>query len=312
MASAGSTKKPAHEKEHNTHELRDKHEKEDKNPEEQAEYDEEVLYGGDEDVKTIHDLDEEVQREKLKKFVENKMDANKDNFVDLAELTKYSENSMEEMHNRELKEEFANLDSNHDGQITWKEYADETHGDYEWEKEEWTPEEVEAHQKQVDFDKKMFFAADKNDDKQLAVAELEAMRNPTLSEATKKAFIEKALLDQDTNKDGAVDMKEHIAHLKQEIEEHEDKDPDWISKEEKKFKDELDTDKDGKIKGDEFFKVSRHMPLSVQAAMEAKHLIRECDQNNDGKLTLDEILNNHHEWLQSQTTNFGKHLMDEL
>ena len=48
---------------------------------------------------------------------------------------------------------------------------------------------------------------------------------------------------------------------------------------------------------------------------EATHLIGECDQDGDEKLSIDEIVDNHLIWIESEATDFGMHLLkshDEL
>ena len=58
--------------------LKDGHDKEGKTEEEQADYDKEVLFGGEEDAARIHEMSEEEQQEKLREFIVTKMDANSD------------------------------------------------------------------------------------------------------------------------------------------------------------------------------------------------------------------------------------------
>jgi len=302
------------------HELRDKHEKRNKTAEEQAEFDKEVLLrggeeeedGGDEENPrdTIHDMDEEEQVERLKKFVTTKMDTNKDNFVDKDELMAYTKKAMAAMHVRELKEEFANLDSDKDGEITYKEFSTEMYGDEEQNNNDLSAEEKEHHQQMVESDKKLFGAADKNGDGKLSESELQTFRYPTTSEETKKVSLEKTLSEHDTNKNGAIDVEEYINHLKKDTED--DDEASWIPYEQEKFKTDLDTDKDGVLKGDEILKWSGPMNADDQAKGEVEHLIKECDVDHDGKLTLEEILDNHQIWLHTEATNFGHHLTDEL
>jgi len=43
---------------------------------------------------------------------------------------------------------------------------------------------------------------------------------------------------------------------------------------------------------------------------EAEHLIHESDTNQDKVLTKEEVLNNHHVFVDSQATNFGDDLHD--
>lgn len=294
------------------HELRDKHEKENKSPEEQANYDKEILFGGDEDIETIHDLDEEEQQEKLKGFLIEKMDTNKDNVIDKNELLDYTKKAIIGLQKRELKEEFSNLDTDKDGEITYKEFAEELYGDDLKDKQHMDEKEKTELDRRIENNKKMWAAADKNGDGKMNMEELEIMRNPHLSEATKKIFIEKYISKFDSNKDGAVDVDEYISTLKHNDDGDDENQKYWIPYEKEKFKTKHDSDGDGLLKGEEIYKWQGPVNLDQLAQHEVEHLMNECDADKDEKLTFDEILESHHLWLQSEATSFGQHLMDEL
>lgn len=294
------------------HELRDKHEKKDKSPEEQADYDKEILFGGDEDIETIHDLDEEEQQEKLKGFLTNKMDTNKDNVIDKNELLDYTKKAIIGLQERELKEEFSNLDTDKDGEITYKEFADELYGEDLKDKQNMDEKEKTELESRIENDKKMWAAADTSGDGKMNMEELKAMRHPHLSEATKKIFIERSILKFDTNKDGAIDVDEYISTLKHNDEGEEENQKYWIPYEKEKFKTKHDADGDGLLKDEEIYKWQGPVDLDQLAQHEAEHLMKECDADKDDKLTFDEIIESHHLWLQSEATSFGQHLMDEL
>lgn len=51
-------------------------------------------------------------------------------------------------------------------------------------------------------------------------------------------------------------------------------------------------------------------PSNAESANEeAEHLMDECDENKDGRLTSDEILQNHDLWLESDATDYGQQLL---
>ena len=94
----------------------------------------------------------------------------------------------------------------------------------------------------------------------------------------------------------------------------ENDDPEWAIYEKERFTYELDVNKDGALTGDE---VLRWVTVDNKEASEdeAIHLIGECDVNGDDKLSIDEIVNNHLIWIESEATDFGAHLLkshDEL
>lgn len=294
-----------------THKLQDQHEKLNKTAEEQVDYDREVLLGGNDNVESIHDMSEEEQQHKLKLFMANKMDADKNGFIEKDELVAYTKQAMVEMQTRELVEEFTELDENKDGQITWKEFSDEVYGDIDENQNQMHSDERESYLKSVRDEKKLFGAADKNGDGKLSADELRAFRHPVMTEETKKVSIEKILNEHDKDKNGTIDVNEYIGHLMSEDDE-EDENKEWIKYEKEKFTENLDLNKDGVLSGDEILKLGGPQSLDERALEEAVHLIKECDANRDGKLTEEEILNNHSIWLHTDATNFGKHIMDEL
>jgi len=285
--------------------LKREHDKEDKSEEEQADYDKEVLFGGDESYEKIHDLTDEEQQEKLREFIVTRMDANSDGFIDSNELLEYTLNSMKEMHKREMNEEFHELDKDKSGDISWGEFNLPVEG-------EMSDEEKKEHEKHVEEEKKMFQAADKNGDGSLDEGELDAYRHPSMTKETKIAFENKVLQAHDTNKDGAISEDEFLEVMKKNSDHEEDDHESWIEYEREQFKEKLDSDKDGVLKGDELLKLTGSSSVEEKAKKEAEHLMHECDQNQDGKLTSDEIIENHQIWLHTEATDFGRRLNDEL
>ena len=81
--------------------------------------------------------------------------------------------------------------------------------------------------------------------------------------------------------------------------------------EEERFKD-YDLDRDGQLNKEEIRKWV--LPDNTEAAKEeAQHLIDRADDDKDGKLSLDEILEHHDDFVGSQATNYGAYLpKDEL
>ena len=213
---------------------------------------------------------------------------------------------MKEMHKREMNEEFRDLDKDHSGDISWQEFNDES------ETKEMSEDEKKEHEKHVEEERKMFVAADKNGDGKLDEGELDAYRNPAMTEETKKAFEEKVLAAHDANKDGAIDADEFLAVMRKNSDHEEDDDKSWMEYEKEQFKEKLDSDKDGKLKGEELLKLAGSTSLEEKAKKEAEHLVHETDANEDGKLTADEIMENHQIWLHTEATDFGRKLNDEL
>ena len=55
------------------------------------------------------------------------------------------------------------------------------------------------------------------------------------------------------------------------------------------------------------------MPTDLDKSLnEAQHLVHEADENKDGKLTREEILNNYSVFVASTATNYGSDIHEEL
>ena len=98
---------------------------------------------------------------------------------------------------------------------------------------------------------------------------------------------------------------------------------------EKKRFEEYDTNKDGFLstheewkawlvrfgyrKTPQFYTQRSQVPDVQQTAYdEAGHLFSQTDDNNDGKLSIAEIVAKHEVWVGSEATGYGEHLRDEL
>lgn len=77
------------------------------------------------------------------------------------------------------------------------------------------------------------------------------------------------------------------------------------------FDTEYDKDGDGFLAGDEI--VSWLIPDDQgTAAAEATHLIKQSDDDKDGKLSFDELAAHHDVFVGSEATDYGSQLKDEL
>ena len=213
---------------------------------------------------------------------------------------------------REVDYEMAHVDTDKDGQITWKEYYDVMHAGEA--ADEPKKEPTKAELLALDDAKKLFAAADHNSDGSLTSAELRAFRYPTLNEETSKLLLARSLEHFDTDKSGAVDEAEYMAHLASQHDEAsgEQADKEALEQERLKFHSHYDQNKDGVLTGDEILRWAGPVQIDQQAAAEVEHLFHSCDADKDGLLTPDEILTNHELWLSAEVTDFGKRVMDEL
>ncbi|PAA75144.1 hypothetical protein BOX15_Mlig011998g3 [Macrostomum lignano] len=156
--------------------------------------------------------------------------------------------------------------------------------------------------------------ADSDGDGRLTVEELADFIRPEESPRMRGAVVQEALDTADSNRDGRIDLGEHLRDLYTDY----DKDrregkslPDWVTREEDHFRTRLDLDKDGSLSDDEIYKLV--VPDTADhAKTEAKFLFGEADANGDKFLSLDEILNKWKAFVGHGATNFGAFDHDEL
>ena len=190
------------------------------------------------------------------------------------------------------------MDTDKDGHVTWKEFSDDVYGD-DFSEDGTAPKTLLQYKKE----KKLFAAADVDDDDKLSLSEFLIFRIPRRHSDTKQIVIADALDNYDVNKDGLIDVKEFLMEG-----DHEPDDEEFINTEKERFNDELDTDSDGFLTGDEILQWI-DPDNREDAHDEADHLMSECDANNDNKLSPEEILDNHNIWVESDATDYGRHLL---
>nr|XP_002122894.2 reticulocalbin-2-like [Ciona intestinalis] len=275
--------------------------------------DKEVLFGGEDD--DVFNLPEATQKELLLKLVKNKMDLNKDEFVDREELVQWSQKSLNRFETEASREEFSSVDENEDGKVTWEEYSSFLYGeDFAIDHEDFKNPQSDEWSGFVDRynrEKVMFAAADDNTDHGLTLDEYIDFKHPQFNPKTKRLLLNETLSRVDLNMDGGISLEEFLADYKKNNKEN---DQDWKIVETDKFKEDLDLDKDGLLKGEEVVMMVATDNFK-EAEDEADHLIEETDEDQDGKLSPDEIVNNHELWVESDATDYGRQLMlnhDEL
>jgi len=166
------------------------------------------------------------------------------------------------------------------------------------------------YNKMYNRDKARFDAADIDGDEKLTETEFVLFKNPLKDEAVKTAVIAECLNAVDTDKDGKINLQEYLNDWHVPPNKN---DEDFIELETDRFNDEYDRNKDGFLTGDELlFWLS---PDNTEIAIdEAEHLIDMCDEDEDEKLTPEEIVENHDLWVDSDATEYGAQLRhyDEL
>ncbi|KAI0983926.1 hypothetical protein GJ496_001465 [Pomphorhynchus laevis] len=139
-------------------------------------------------------------------------------------------------------------------------------------------------------DKKRFNVADFNKDNQLSFSEFTCFIHPHICNETKYIITEETMFDMDTNKDGFIDVDEYVYDIWAKYAKENDSEPEWVGEERINFKEYRDIDKDGKLDLQELASMLNPPNNYDALEMEADHLIRNSDNNKDGKLSADEIL----------------------
>uniref|UniRef100_A0A915EJ27 Reticulocalbin-3 n=1 Tax=Ditylenchus dipsaci TaxID=166011 RepID=A0A915EJ27_9BILA len=181
----------------------------------------------------------------------------------------------------ETEERFDEIDSDKDGMITWAEYIQEAFGveaGKEVERFMSDPEDM----KLMNEDRKYFGAADSDHDMVLNKQEFAAFQNPEHHEQMHSTLIENTLLEKDANKDGVIDLKEYLGDT------YEQPTSEWFITEKEWLVPDI-----------------RHT-----ARQEAQHLIKTADDDRDGELSIQEIVDAHKTFVGSEATSYGEKLMD--
>jgi len=267
-----------------------------------------VIHGDDDDENDWDpwDLEDDELQSRLRKLVV-RMDHNRDGYVDQEELTIWCFQSL-----LSIDESHRLLFYTQKGQsfaYEWRTHAKFFYRqtlDGELSASQFRPE----YNKMYNRDKARFDAADIDHDGKLTEEEFVYFKNPLKNEEIKTSVLAEALNSVDTDKDGKISLQEYLKDWHQTPT---NVDEEFMELETDRFKDEYDRDSNGFIEADELiFWLS---PDNTEIAIdEAEHLIDMCDEDEDERLTPDEIVDNHDLWVDSDATEYGAQLRhyDEL
>ena len=266
------------------------------------ERDHEAILGSKHLAEEFSDLSESESKKRLKVLAEGQMDADRDKIVTMDELSNYVYKSLISLDKEETDERFEEIDTDRDGQITWKEYLQDSFGiDAGNEEERMLTDPEEA--KLMNEDRKYFSAADTNKDSKLNMEEFEAFQNPEHFSHMHTALIENTLSEKDADKDQKISLKEFMGET------YDQPSSEWFTTEKERFVNEYDLNKDGFLEGEEL-RQWLIPDMQQTARQEAQHLLLMADEDKDGNLTIDEIVNAYKAFVGSEATNYGEKLLD--
>ncbi|KAI1904483.1 hypothetical protein AGOR_G00006100 [Albula goreensis] len=264
--------------------------------------------GGDE----IKDLSPEELRRRMVEIVK-KIDTDGDKLLTTEEITLWIQRVYRQYALEDAEERFPEYDINTDGVVSWDEYNMVVHGhiiDIDEDAVLEDPEEESVrflHLKE----KRRFEFADSDGTPGLNLTEFLAFTHPSEVDEMADFTIEDVLNEYDKNNDGLISIEEFIGDLRTNAE---DKPSQWEIEETIRFEHLYDQDKDGQLNREE--QLRWVAPNSYSSAREeAIHLIKEIDQDGDGRLTEAEILKNQQVFMSSEVTDYGRQLQtahDEL
>jgi len=263
-------------------------------------FDHEAILGSYKLEQEFDELPAEEAKRRLGLLV-MKMDKNGDHFVSREELIEWIVMSFRLLDEEEALEDFEEKDTDDDDKLTWTEFLQNHFGyseqEYETMKTE-NKDDVTTFLEEVEDERKKFVAADTNKDDALDKSEYVAFYSPFNYEHMHHIELERTMHTHDKDKDGALSLDEFIGNSQH--------DKEWEIVERERFE-EFDVDKDRLLNLQEL----RPWVLAdtrEEAEEEAEHLIQEADADKDGKLSEEEIVDAHEEFVGSQVTDYGRHL----
>lgn len=275
------------------------------------EHDIDVLLGnqGEDQIKK---LSPDEQRRRMVEIVK-KIDTDADKLLTAEELTLWIQLVYRQYALEDTEERFPEFDTNKDGVVSWDEYNTVVHGhaiDVDNNTVLEDPEEESVRLLHLK-EKRRFEFADGDNIPGLTVKEFLAFTHPSEVDEMSDFTIEDVLHEFDKDDDGLISLKEFLGDIRPNAE---DKPSQWEIEETIRFQQLYDQDKDGQLNRDEQLRWVAPNSYST-AREEAVHLIKEMDQDGDGKLSEAEILKNMELFMSSEVTDYGRQLQithDEL
>lgn len=267
------------------------------------ELDHEAILGSRQKAAEFDGLSAEESKRRLKALVEKGgMDANGDGFVDKEELSNWVLKSFKNLAMEEGEDRLEEDDEDDNGLVSWEEYLKGSFDIDELSKDKGNRNEL------LEEDKVLWKAADINGDGFLDAQEFAAFHSPEEFEHMHDILVKQLLERRDHNKDGFIDFAEYISDERGEVPDA--RSEQYIS-EKDKFESNYDRNGDKKLDWSEC--LDWIVPNNTEIAEnEAQHLITSADDDNDGRLSVQEIIDSHEVFVGSEATHFGEQLRDEL
>lgn len=271
-----------------------------------TQYDHEAFLGEDE-AKQFDTLSPEESKRRLG-LIYDKIDDDKDGFVNLSELKRWIQFTQRRYIEDDVGRMWRQHNPDNETSLKWEVYRHNVYGFLD----EMAPEELEKEEHGISYkrmlarDRRRWGVADQDNDDQLTRQEFTAFLHPEDHPLMRDIVIIETIEDIDKDKDGKVSVDEYIGDMYRSSE-PEDEEPDWVVQERATFANFRDADKDGFLDKEEVR--AWIVPKDYDhAEAEGKHLLFEADENEDEKLTKEEVLDKYDLFVGSQATDFGEAL----
>ncbi|KAG9482024.1 hypothetical protein GDO78_010973 [Eleutherodactylus coqui] len=182
-----------------------------------ADYDKKMFLGGEEEADDFAELSPEEQQKRLKVII-RKIDVDADGYLTVDELSAWIQNAFKHYVLEDTKEQFAEVDLDKDGTVTWEEYNMHMYDriiDYS---EDTILEDDEEESFRLIHlkDRKRFERADQDNDAGLNLLEFTDFEHPEETDYMLEFVIEGALEEHDKDGDGFVSLDEYLGEYSQD------------------------------------------------------------------------------------------------
>ncbi|EDW18110.2 calumenin-B [Drosophila mojavensis] len=271
-----------------------------------TQFDHEAFLGADE-AKKFDELTPEESKRRLGLIVD-RIDENKDGFIDLAELKAWIQYTQRRYIDEDVDRVWRQHNPNNESTIDWEVYRKTVYGFMDsLDKDELEREENGiSYKKMLSRDRRRWAVADQDLDDKLTREEFTAFLHPEEHPAMRDVVLKETTEDLDKDNDGKISIDEYIGDMYRPSGPNEPE-PEWVLSERESFSIHRDTDGDGYLTELEIRQWI--VPNDYDTAeTEAKHLIFESDSDHDQKLTKEEVLDKYDIFVGSQATDFGEAL----
>ena len=236
----------------------------------------------------------------------DKIDTNKDGFVDLSELKAWIQFTQRRYIEDDVQRQWKSHNPDNNDTILWDTYRHNVYGFMD----EMDPRDLEQEDRGFSYkamltrDRRRWSVADRDGDDALTKPEFTDFLHPEESPYMRDVVVSETVEDIDKDDDGKISVDEYIGDMYRATDDDTDE-PDWVKHERETFKTFRDKDSDGSLNNEEV--KDWIIPQDFDhAEAESKHLIYEADSDSDEKLTKEEILSKYDVFVGSQATDFGE------